>query len=122
MKRAPDKANARKMRDCPNVMPCSPEDAVRSKGPGQNDQPQSRDEAEEHGCQQTGYAFARTLELLPDEYTPQRGDHRRALAQTVGDGISRPARRDEVEGHADAPDHTAEHTRQMGIEPPQPVV
>src|SRR6266542_1657254 len=50
----------------------------------------------------------RPAELAPDEYAPERGDHRRRLSDRIRDRHSNQTRGDEVEDSSDAPHRASE--------------
>ena len=80
----------------------------------QDDQGQTGQKQQEHEGDQPSRARRGFPELLPDEDPPQRRHHGGSLSQAVGDGKSRLSRGNDVEGHPDTPDNTAEDADQVG--------
>src|SRR5215472_2513996 len=73
-----------------------------------NNQRQADQKTGKHGANQRVRALGRAAKFLPDEDAPEGGDHRRALAESIGNRKARAARGDDVEGHANAPNQPAQ--------------
>src|SRR6476661_10328907 len=52
-------------------------------------------------------------EFLPHRHSPKRGDHRRRLADGIGDRYPCKSSRDKIEAGAESPCHAAKNTEQM---------
>src|SRR5882757_1073663 len=81
---------------------------------GHNNQRQPEQKACKHRSNVAIRSLRGVAELFPDKHAPDRGNHRCALTQPVGDRKARAPGRDDVERHSDSPDNSAENSRQVG--------